>query len=87
MADSHNSPQSPSGAPRPAVHRDYGGWISGPSLGEPGAAPRRTMTTREKTAAALAVPCEVHQVPAGEPCPLVALEACMARRTAAFGAD
>jgi hypothetical protein len=45
----------------------------------------RSMTTLGKLAAALAVPCQVHQVPAGQPCPLIELQACMARRTVALG--
>ena len=60
------------------IRDDLGGWISGPSL---------SMTTLQKLAAALAVPCDVHQVPAGEPCPLVELQACMARRTAALDGE
>ena len=70
--------------PDPNVRLDIGQWISGACLDVPEDPARRTMTTREKTEAALAVPCPIHQVPAGEPCPLV-LEACMARRTAALG--
>jgi len=77
------APNPTDDAPREEVHIDRGGWISGPSLNTPDEPPR-TLTTNEKTAAALAVPCDIHQVEAGVPCPLV-LEACMARRTAALG--
>ena len=46
------------------------------------------LTTRQKAAAALAVPCPVHGVPAGEPCtsPGGAFAgSCMDRREAALG--
>jgi hypothetical protein len=84
LATNDHSAQPRPDAPREVVMHDAGQWISGGCFEVPEDPPKRTMTTNEKTAAALAIPCPIHQVDAGEPCPLV-LEACMARRTAALG--
>jgi hypothetical protein len=59
---------------------DDGGRLNSPMLAEN----RPNLTTRQKTALALSVPCEAHQVPAGTPCPQTELQACMARRGAAL---
>jgi hypothetical protein len=61
----HPAPQ-----PRPSiVVPDAGGWISGPCVDD------------VVMAAALAVACPIHQVDAGDPCPLVG--ACLARQSIA----
>lgn len=60
--------------------------MANPTTPAAGPVPRRpALSTEQKTAAALSIPCDVHGVPAGEPCPLV-LEACMKRRGAGLAA-
>ena len=47
-----------------------------------------SLTTRQKAAAALAIPCPVHDVPADKPCTLptgVFAGSCMDRREVALG--
>lgn len=58
------------GEPGEIIQLDIGGWLSGPML-DPA------------SAIAVAVPCQVHGVPAGTPCPLITAGACMARHAAA----
>jgi hypothetical protein len=85
MANTNHDAQPCPGTRHEVVLPDRGGWLSGPCRDVPEDRPQRSLSTREKTALALSVPCEVHQVPAGTACPRVALEACMARRGAALG--
>lgn len=47
----------------------------------------RTLTTAQKTAAALAVECPKHEVKAGAECPQGIDGACMERRTVAQGSS